>query len=186
MISLKEVGLFVSVDQVEREESRMSETECPHSDFKVEPAGKMPCPAIQCPHCGEIIQLSSPPSLPADPLPPVLPAQHAVPYAVQSLGRAVPDNAGPASIRQPTTSWMAVLSLILALLSIPACCCAPLSIAAVVCGHIGLSDIRRSAGSLRGDDLCIAGLIIGYVAILLWAIISIGIGGLSACGAFAR
>jgi hypothetical protein len=45
-------------------------------------------------------------------------------------------------------------------------CFGPLgAIPAVVCGHIAKSRIRDSAGTLQGDGLALAGLILGYVAI---------------------
>jgi hypothetical protein len=36
-------------------------------------------------------------------------------------------------------------------------------IAAIVFGHLGLSEIRRSAGRLKGEGLAIAGLVLGYI-----------------------
>jgi hypothetical protein len=38
-------------------------------------------------------------------------------------------------------------------------------IAAVVLGHIALSEIRRSAGRLRGHGMAMAGLILGYIGV---------------------
>ena len=60
----------------------------------------------------------------------------------------------------PQTSGKAVASLILSLLP-----CLAFGIAAVVFGHISRSEIRRSAGRLKGDGLALAGLIIGYLQI---------------------
>jgi type IV pilus assembly protein PilA len=42
----------------------------------------------------------------------------------------------------------------------------PISIVAVVLGHLSLSEIRRSAGRLKGDGLAIAGLVLGYLGIV--------------------
>lgn len=39
------------------------------------------------------------------------------------------------------------------------------SIAAVILGHLALSEIRRSAGRLKGEGLAIAGLVLGYLGI---------------------
>ena len=39
------------------------------------------------------------------------------------------------------------------------------AIAAVVLGHLGLSEIKKSAGRLKGDGLAIAGLVLGYLQI---------------------
>ena len=36
-------------------------------------------------------------------------------------------------------------------------------VAAVIFGHLGLSEVKRSAGRLKGDGLAIAGLVLGYM-----------------------
>ncbi len=41
----------------------------------------------------------------------------------------------------------------------------PTSIAAVVLGHISLSDIRKSAGRLAGRGIAITGLVLGYIGL---------------------
>jgi hypothetical protein len=46
------------------------------------------------------------------------------------------------------------------------------AIPGVICGHVALSRIKRSGGSLSGQGLAIAGLITGYLGIA-WAIIFI-------------
>ncbi len=57
------------------------------------------------------------------------------------------------------TSGKAIASLICGLLFF-----VPLAfIAAIVFGHIALSEIRKSAGRLKGDGLAIAGLVLGYM-----------------------
>jgi type II secretory pathway pseudopilin PulG len=59
------------------------------------------------------------------------------------------------------TSGKAILSLICGLLFfIPF-----LFIAAIVLGHLALSEIRKSAGRLRGEGIAIAGLVLGYIEI---------------------
>jgi hypothetical protein len=57
---------------------------------------------------------------------------------------------------------MAIASLILGILFV----LFPLSIPAVVFGHIALSQIKRSAGRLGGAGLAIAGLVLGYLGSL--------------------
>jgi type IV pilus assembly protein PilA len=42
----------------------------------------------------------------------------------------------------------------------------PISIVAIVFGHLSLSEIRRSAGRLKGDGLAIAGLVLGYLGVV--------------------
>src|SRR5437879_729799 len=63
------------------------------------------------------------------------------------------------------TSGKAVASLILAVLSF----CIPLilSIPAVVLGILGLWDISRSQGRLKGQGLAIGGIVIGAITTLL-------------------
>ena len=60
------------------------------------------------------------------------------------------------------TSSKAILSLVCGLLFF-----VPLAfIAAIVFGHLGLSEIRKSAGRLKGEGMAIAGLVLGYVWIV--------------------
>lgn len=57
------------------------------------------------------------------------------------------------------TSGKAVASLVFGLLFF-----VPFAfVAAVIFGHIGLSEIRKSAGRLKGNGLAIAGLVLGYM-----------------------
>jgi len=39
------------------------------------------------------------------------------------------------------------------------------AIPAIICGHIALSEIKSSNGTLTGRGLALAGIIIGYVAL---------------------
>lgn len=62
----------------------------------------------------------------------------------------------------PATSGKAVASLIFGLLFF-----IPLAfVAAIVFGHIALSEIKRSAGRLAGEGMAIAGLVLGYLWIV--------------------
>ena len=65
-----------------------------------------------------------------------------------------------------TTSTMAVVSLVS---GIAAWCMLPVigSIVAIVCGHLARGEIRRSQGQLDGDGLAVAGLVLGYVQIVM-------------------
>lgn len=68
----------------------------------------------------------------------------------------IPATAAP--IGPAETSPKAILSLVFGLLFF-----VPLSfIAAIVFGHLSLSEIHKSAGRLKGEGLAIAGLILGY------------------------
>jgi type IV pilus assembly protein PilA len=72
-------------------------------------------------------------------------------------GTATPVTAGPAE-----TSGKAIVSLICGLLFfIPF-----LFVAAIVFGHLASSEIRKSAGRLKGEGLAIAGLVLGYLWIV--------------------
>ena len=70
----------------------------------------------------------------------------------------------------PQTSGKAIVSLVLGIFPV-----IPVlgSIAAVVLGHISLSEIHRSAGRLKGKGLAIAGLILGYIGVAILPIILI-------------
>jgi type IV pilus assembly protein PilA len=41
----------------------------------------------------------------------------------------------------------------------------PLSILAIIFGHLSLSEIRKSAGRLKGEGMAIAGLVLGYLGV---------------------
>jgi len=70
--------------------------------------------------------------------------------------------ASAAPIGPPQTSVKAIISLVCGLLFF-----VPLAfIAAIVFGHIGLSEIKRSAGRLKGEGMAIAGLVLGYLWIV--------------------
>jgi hypothetical protein len=59
----------------------------------------------------------------------------------------------------PETSGKAIFSLISGVLFL----ILPFSLAAVIFGHLSLSDIRHSGGRLTGKGLAIAGLVLGYL-----------------------
>lgn len=70
----------------------------------------------------------------------------------------------PAPARQ--TSSLAIASLVFGVLGWSLL---PMlgSIAAILCGHMARSEIRRAAGALEGDGLAVVGLVLGYAAIAL-------------------
>jgi type IV pilus assembly protein PilA len=117
----------------------------------------------KCPYCAEAIQddvvvcplcrmnlaanvYSAPQAQPAAPSQPVIP------------GDAV--RARPTG--EPQTSGKALGSLIA---GIAAYVIVPFlgAIVAVILGHLGLSEIKKSAGRLKGDGMAIAGMVLGYV-----------------------
>ena len=69
-----------------------------------------------------------------------------------------------------TTSGLAIASLVLSLVWIYGLG----SIAAIVFGHVALSQIKKSGGTQRGRGMAIAGLVLGYIG-LVTAIIFIAI-----------
>lgn len=69
----------------------------------------------------------------------------------------------------PETSGRAIISLICGLLFF-----IPLAfIAAIVFGHLAISEIRRSAGRLKGQGIAITGLVLGYLWIFFIPVILI-------------
>lgn len=68
--------------------------------------------------------------------------------------------ATPNSAQSPAqTSPKAILSLVCGVLFF-----VPLAfIGAIVFGHLGLSEIKKSAGRLKGEGMAIAGLVLGYL-----------------------
>jgi type IV pilus assembly protein PilA len=61
----------------------------------------------------------------------------------------------------PKTSGKAIVSLVCGVFFL----LLPASILAIVFGHLSYSEIRKSAGRLKGQGLAIAGLILGYLGI---------------------
>jgi len=82
--------------------------------------------------------------------------------ADNSAGATTPAVGVPATPAQPQqTSGMAIGSLICGLL--PFFLLTP--IAAIVLGHMALSQIKRSARRLKGSGMAIAGLVLGYSSV---------------------
>jgi type II secretory pathway pseudopilin PulG len=71
--------------------------------------------------------------------------------------------AAPAVAGSAETSGKAIVSLICGLFFF----FLPLSIVAIIFGHLSLSDIRKSAGRLKGNGLAIAGLVFGYAGLAI-------------------
>jgi len=68
------------------------------------------------------------------------------------------------------TSGLAIASLILGILSLLLGILT--AIPAVICGHISLSRIKKSAGALTGKGMATAGLVMGYIGIALLPILA--------------
>jgi len=81
--------------------------------------------------------------------------------AVAGAAPVVPAPAPPIPAGPPETSTKAVISLVSGL-------CLfffPLSVVAIIFGHLSLSEIKKSAGRLKGEGIAIAGLVLGYVGV---------------------
>jgi hypothetical protein len=76
----------------------------------------------------------------------------------------------------PRTSSLAVVSLIFGILAwLPPVLPFVGALVAVVCGHAARSEIRRAPpGSIEGDGMALAGLVLGWIQLVL-AIIAIAI-----------
>jgi Domain of unknown function (DUF4190)/GYF domain 2 len=97
---------------------------------------------------------------------------------------AAPVVGGPVITVPPAsapTEPLAVWSLVLSLLAICGFCCTPVvltGIGGVVCGHLALSRIKATPG-VQGHGLAVAGLIIGYFALVGWLLWVVLFGGLA-------
>jgi hypothetical protein len=118
---------------------------------------------------GPITATSAPPSGPATPSVPAV--------AAPTAGGPVTAVPAPSAPTEPLAIW----SLVLSLLSVCGFCCTPVvltGIGGIVCGHLGLSRIKATPG-LQGHGLAMAGLIIGYFAIIGWLLWVVLFGGLA-------
>ncbi|RBP47222.1 uncharacterized protein DUF4190 [Roseimicrobium gellanilyticum] len=87
-------------------------------------------------------------------------------------------------------SGMCVASMVLGIISLISFLGCPvaviLGVPGVICGHMGLAEIRRSGNNMQGRGMGIAGLIMNYlaialgVAVTLFVVVVIGIGATSA------
>jgi hypothetical protein len=81
-------------------------------------------------------------------------------YFCQVCGKDLTDTSAQASPGEIRTSGKAIASLVCGLFLF-----FPISIAAVVLGHLALAEIRKSAGRLQGHALAVVGLVLGYLGI---------------------
>jgi alpha/beta superfamily hydrolase len=100
---------------------------------------------------------SPPPRMPALPVP--------------GAGYVMRPVAGAQTRPPAVTSGAVVASLITGLLGLLVCWMPllgfPLGLVAVICGHVGRSNIRRSRGTLTGRGMGLAGLLMGYFCCLV-------------------
>ena len=80
---------------------------------------------------------------------------------VSASATVTPAVATPAAITPAETSGKAIASLVCGFFFF----LFPVSILAVIFGHLSLSEIRKSAGRLKGEGVAVAGLVLGYMGV---------------------
>jgi len=84
------------------------------------------------------------------------------------------------------TCGLAIASLVLGIVSVPMMCCCGAglvaAILAIVFGHLAIGQIRRSEGRLDGKGMAVAGLVMGYIGLLLHIAVAIIFIAISICG----
>lgn len=76
--------------------------------------------------------------------------------------------------QQPQSfSVMAIISLVLGIIGIPACGCFVFSIAAIVLGVLGRKEVDNSGGTKKGKGLATAGLVIGAISLVLAILVNV-------------
>ena len=78
-------------------------------------------------------------------------------------------------VNQSSTSTLSIVSLIFGILGLFLFG----SVIAIICGHIARSKIKDSGGLISGDGMALTGLILGYIAIVLWLLWIFFIGGIA-------
>jgi hypothetical protein len=72
-------------------------------------------------------------------------------------------------------SGMCVASMVLGIISLISFLGCPLvvflGIPGVICGHMGLAEIRRSGNNMQGTGMAVAGLVMNYLAVVIAAVI---------------
>lgn len=118
----------------------------------------------------EVAELAGTGSALAEESPPDGPASATAIYAPGQSALQQPGTPYGAQWQTPRTCGLAVWSLVLSIVSL-ICCGVFLAIPAIICGHNARSQIRNSPGALSGDGMALAGLIIGYISIVLHLIL---------------
>ncbi len=135
--------------------------------------------------------VDQPPPPPADQPPPAplgMPGT-APTYGAPAYGTpGQPIRLDPFAGGQPITEPLAIISLVTGILGLfPGLCCClvglPLTVSAIVCGHLALTKIKKFEGHLTGREMALVGLGLGYLAVL-WMVgsfvVRIITGGMSA------
>lgn len=127
----------------------------------------LPAGATFCPNCGTRTAHAGAPATQAPPIErdPGAPPPLAMPPP--NTGIAPPGYAAPAA---PATSTAAIVSLVFGILGVVFALPLIGPVVAIVAGHMARNEIRRSEGRLTGDGLAVAGLIMGYLMLILSAL----------------
>ena len=71
----------------------------------------------------------------------------------------------------PKTHPLAITSMILGIIAIPACCCwfasGPMAVAGLVLGIVALNKIKSSQGAYKGGGMAIAGIVCSGVGLIM-------------------
>ncbi len=93
----------------------------------------------------------------------------------------------------PSTSGMAIASLVLSILGLIGVLPLIGSIVGVILGYMAKGQIAGSRGRIGGEGVAKGGIVVGWIAIVLWGVITcllllffvvfpiVGLGGLSIC-----
>ena len=82
-------------------------------------------------------------------------------HAQPTIGPVTTPPPTPAPVGPQQTSGKAIISLVCGIINV-----FPLFVVAIIFGHLALSEIKKSAGRLKGEGLAIAGLVMGYLGIV--------------------
>jgi DNA-directed RNA polymerase subunit RPC12/RpoP len=141
--------------------------ECPHCAQKLEAPDDMHGETIDCPACKGRIDLPKPISRPLKPL-----------YVSQKSSTMPQPRIIP--IRKPPDlkvkrSSAALASLVLGIASFAICLGPFAAIPAIICGHLGFKRIKQAKGAVKGEGLAIAGLVLGYLnmLVIVWLVLQV-------------
>jgi len=81
-------------------------------------------------------------------------------------------------ITAPKTNALAVITLVISVLGVILTWFVPIitQIAAIICGHIARSQIKRSGGNQTGAGMALAGLIISYLILIIALLVLVVLG----------
>ncbi|MDQ2868298.1 MAG: DUF4190 domain-containing protein [Verrucomicrobiota bacterium] len=98
------------------------------------------------------------------------------PMAPAGSAPVVAPGALPPVVTTVRTEALAIWSLVLSLIGLFACGFFA-SIPAIICGHLAHGNIKKNP-QLQGAGMATAGLVIGYLSIVLWLVLLLVFGGI--------